>query len=102
MDFQALLEKSGVLSSGGRAIEKDDEMGRAWRELEATQQRLGDARVAPKWTALGSWPPRSEVLGAHKGLRGRWAPGHLLSSCCAAVALRLRLRYAWPAPGALL
>ena len=53
MDFQALLEKSGVLSSGGRAIEKDDEMGRAWRELEATQQRLGDARVAPKWIALG-------------------------------------------------
>ena len=48
MDFRALLEKSGVLSSGG-AIEKDDEMGRAWRQLEQTQQQL--AVRAPKPTA---------------------------------------------------
>eukprot|EP00435_Cladocopium_sp_Y103_P011871 s4648_g3.t1 len=88
MDFQSLLVKSGVLATG-TSINKDDEMGRHWRQLEASQQFLVPNRVFIADGRSGtSSPPKgpehlrfvclSDTHGQHRELSSRLPPGDVL------------------------
>eukprot|EP00913_Durusdinium_trenchii_P034496 g32272.t1 len=88
LDFQALLVKSGVLATG-TSIEKDDEMGRNWRQIEASQQFLVPQRVFIADGRSGTFsPPKgdghlrfvclSDTHGQHRELSSRLPPGDVL------------------------
>jgi len=89
MDFQSVLVKSGVLATG-TSVDKDDEMGRNWRQLEASQQFLVPHRVFIADGRLGtSSPPKgsdetvrfvclSDTHGQHRELSSRLPPGDVL------------------------
>lgn len=54
----------------GTSINKDDEMGRHWRQLEASQQFLGDPFV--DWIVLSKWSEHQCWHSDSKWWRGFW------------------------------
>eukprot|EP00438_Fugacium_kawagutii_P012172 Skav205388 [mRNA] locus=scaffold1642:32578:33834:+ [translate_table: standard] len=88
MDFQSLLVKSGVLTTG-TSVDKDDEMGRLWRQIEASQQFLVPHRVFIADGRAGTSSPQpsgqhlrfvclSDTHGQHRELSSRLPPGDVL------------------------
>ncbi|CAJ1355241.1 unnamed protein product [Effrenium voratum] len=87
LDFESVLKVSGVLVTG-TSIEKDDEMGKLWREIEPSQKFLAPHRVFIADGRSGTSMPQqpghlrfvclSDTHGQHRELSSRLPPGDVL------------------------
>lgn len=87
VEFRALLEEAGVLETGA-SVDKDDEAGKVWRDIEDSQQFLPPTSVFVADGREGTSPSKSpgslrfvcisDTHGRHRELTSRLPAGDVL------------------------